>query len=284
MNFIALDVETANSDLSSICQIGVAVFRNGVIANKWVSLVDPEDYFDSINESIHGITAEMVQGQPRFNQIVGQLHQFLSGQIVVSHSAFDRNAVRLVHKRYNIELPGITWLDSAKVVRRTWPQFSRSGYGLSSVCNFLRITFEHHDAGEDARAAGEILIRAIEESGISIDDWSIRSSQPIDPTATPVKITREGNPDGILSGEKIVFTGALSMPRHEAADLASRFGCEVLPGVSKKTTLLVVGDQDVARLNGKDKSSKHLKAEALIQEGVNIRILRESDFISLMHE
>ncbi|MFK7852008.1 MAG: BRCT domain-containing protein [Akkermansiaceae bacterium] len=80
----------------------------------------------------------------------------------------------------------------------------------------------------------------------------------------------------------MVFTGALSMPRREAADVAAQAGCEVISGVTKKTTLLVVADQDVSKLNGKTKSSKHLKAEALIQKGTKIRILRESDFISLV--
>jgi len=46
MDFVALDVETANADLSSICQIGIATFRDGKLADSYVSLVDPDDYFD----------------------------------------------------------------------------------------------------------------------------------------------------------------------------------------------------------------------------------------------
>ena len=72
------------------------------------------------------------------------------------------------------------------------------------------------------------------------------------------------------------------MRRREAADAAAQAGCEVISGVTKKTTLLVVGDQDITKLNGKSKSTKHLKAENLILKGSKIRILRESDFISLV--
>ena len=282
MTFIAIDVETANADLSSICQIGIAKFINGTLADKWVSLIDPEDDFDAINESIHGITAKMVEGQPTFREMSDQLRQHLSGNIVVSHTAFDRTAIRLAHERSGLPTPELTWLDSAKVVRRTWEQFATSGYGLASVAEYLGISFHHHDAGEGARAVGEILIRAIEASGIPIGEWPRRAGQPIDPLSESGKISRDGNPDGVLYGEKIVFTGALSMPRREAADFAAQAGCEVIPGVTKKTTLLVVGDQDVAKLNGKSKSAKHLKAEVLIQMGEKIRILRESDFISLV--
>jgi DNA polymerase III subunit epsilon len=59
VNFVVLDVETANPDLSSICQIGVATFRNGAIHNKWQSLINPQE-FQAINISIHGIDEKAV--------------------------------------------------------------------------------------------------------------------------------------------------------------------------------------------------------------------------------
>jgi len=68
------------------------------------------------------------------------------------------------------------------------------------------------------------------------------------------------------------------MLRAEAADAASAAGCEVDSGVTSRTTLLVVGDQDIRRLAGHEKSSKHRKAEELISEGQKIRIIGESDF------
>ena len=89
---------------------------------------------------------------------------------------------------------------------------------------------------------------------------------------------RDGNTDGPLFGEVLVFTGTLSMPRRMAADCAADAGCRVDGGVTKLTTLLVVGDEDVRRLAGHDKSSKHRKAEALIAAGQPIRILGENDF------
>lgn len=78
-----------------------------------------------------------------------------------------------------------------------------------------------------------------------------------------------------------MFTGTLNIPRRQAADLAAHIGCEVADGVTKKTTMLVVGDQDIKRLAGHAKSTKHRKAEALILAGQAIRILRESDFQQL---
>ena len=119
---------------------------------------------------------------------------------------------------------------------------------------------------------------------MDVESWLKRVRQPIDPTcvSSGLAIERDGNPEGELYGEVAVFTGALEIPRSEAADLAASIGCTVAAGVTKRTSLLIVGDQDVSKLAGKGKSSKHLKAEQLIREGQRIRIIRESDFIELV--
>ena len=43
MQFVAIDVETANADMGSICQVGLAKFVDGKVAEEWCTLVDPED-------------------------------------------------------------------------------------------------------------------------------------------------------------------------------------------------------------------------------------------------
>jgi DNA polymerase-3 subunit epsilon len=93
---------------------------------------------------------------------------------------------------------------------------------------------------------------------------------------------QEGNTEGPLVGEVAVFTGTLSIPRWEVAKLAASAGCSVSNSVNKATTLLVVGDQDIRRLAGHEKSSKYRKAEDLIAIGHPIRILGESDFRCLV--
>jgi DNA polymerase-3 subunit epsilon len=112
---------------------------------------------------------------------------------------------------------------------------------------------------------------------LTIDQWLERVKQPIDPS-TALPITRDANPDGPLYGEILVFTGALSMSRRQAADAASVAGCEVADRLTRHTTLLVVGDQDIRKLAGHEKSSKHRRAEELIAKGQGIRIISESDF------
>jgi DNA polymerase-3 subunit epsilon len=85
----------------------------------------------------------------------------------------------------------------------------------------------------------------------------------------------------MLHGEVLVFTGSLSEARQFAADRAGAAGCTVDDGVTKHTTILVVGNQDIRVLAGKTKSNKHLKAEALIAKGQQLRIITERDFMEV---
>jgi DNA polymerase III subunit epsilon len=276
MEFQAVDVETANADLSSICSVGIATFRDAALTETWKSLVNPNDLFDPLNVSIHGIDEEAVQGAPTWLEVFPEINLRLQGRIVVSHTPFDRVAIAKACECSTLVGCDCTWLDSARVVRRAWPEFSRSGYGLSNVAAHLRITYQAHDALEDARCAGLILLHAVAKTGIFPDQWVNRVKQPIDPSGQ--LHTRDGNPDGDLFGEVLVFTGTLSIPRSEAANLASAAGCRVEGGVTKRTTMLVVGDQDLRKLAGHVKSAKQLKAEELTANGQKIRVLGESDF------
>jgi DNA polymerase III subunit epsilon len=283
VQFVSIDVETSNANMASICQIGMAKFVDGLLVEEWVSVLDPQDYFDPIHVSIHGIDAAAVQGKPTFIDVIDNLRYFLEGAVCVSHTHFDRVSMQRAFAKHQIPTFEMNWLDSAKVARRTWSDVAKKGYGLANLCEKIGYKFKHHDALEDAKAAGHVLLAALKESQLDIEGWTRKVTHPINPGSSyhDKVVNLTGNPDGELAGEVIVFTGSLDIPRHEAAALAASIGCSVIETVTSKTTLLVVGDQDIARLAGKEKSSKHLKAELLMAKGQPIRILQESDFREL---
>lgn len=207
MNFVAIDVETANADMASICQIGLAKVENGTLSEEWKTYVDPEDYFDGINVDIHGIDESVVKGAPTFPDLSDTLRAYVEGSVVVCHTHFDRVALHQAAQRYGVTAPECTWLDSAQVARRTWKECARRGYGLYDVCRMLGHDFKQHDALEDAKAAAPILLAAVRESGLDVEGWLRRVRQPIDPTArgSGAAIRREGNTEGALYGEVVVF-------------------------------------------------------------------------------
>lgn len=283
--YFALDVETANWDQASICQIGVAQVVDGAIIKEYNWMIDPEDWFDPFNVSIHGIEATQVQGCKTYDQVHPELQELLDGEIGIHHTAFDKVALSLVTEKYEVASLDIQWVDSARVVRRVFEEFRRSGYGLANMAQHLGFQFEHHDALEDAKATVRIMEACLVKSKTGIEEWLTRQFKRANRTGISGFEFQgaEGNPEGRLYGEQAVFTGALSMTRTDAAAIAAQEGITVQKGVNKDTTMLVVGIQEPERLKqGESKSSKHLKAEAKIAKGQDIRILTETDFMSLL--
>ncbi|MCC0041021.1 MAG: transposase [Rhodobiaceae bacterium] len=276
-DFLAVDVETANADYSSICQIGVVLYVDGREHGSWCSLVDPVGHFDPFNVSIHGIREDHVRGMPRFSEFHSRLDALFRDRIVIHHGHFDRTAFSRCYDAFGLRPIECEWLDSTKIIRRTWKKYSRRGYGLENLARDFALDFKHHDALEDARAAGTIVMKAVSETGISVGDWLGQVQLPIAAQAGN-SLKREGQRDAPFFGESIVFTGQLGLSKTELADIAQKLGYSVTPGVTRKTTCLCVGTQDLSTLAGHSKSAKHRKAESLIEQGHEIQILSEDDF------
>lgn len=206
--FFALDVETANHDRGSICQVGVACVRPDDSIETWVTLVNPRTHHWVFSE-LHGITGSMVQGAPTIEAVIDTLDGVLSGHTVYQHSGFDRSAMRAACEGLGLAEPAWNWCDSVSVARRAWPELKgNGGHGLASLKAHLGLRFEHHDAGEDARAAAEVVLLA--ERGVSgtaedvdvLDDGDIErhaKRHPVDRHAKKT-VALANTPPSALSG------------------------------------------------------------------------------------
>ena len=91
------------------------------------------------------------------------------------------------------------------------------------------------------------------------------------------------NPEHPLYGMNVCFTGALSRySRRDAAQAVVNAGGDFTDSITKRTDLLVVGAQDLAKLNGHDQSSKMRKAADMASQGHSIEIIDESEFYQLL--
>ena len=158
--FFALDVETANRDRASICQIGVACVHTDHRISTWATYVDPQTS-DWSCTGIHGITGRTVIGAPLFHQVLPLLTDVLAERTIYQHSGFDRSAMTRASLAAGIKMPEWQWQDSVIVARKAWPHLrGQGGHGLANLKHFLGLQFNHHDAGEDARAAAEVVLHA----------------------------------------------------------------------------------------------------------------------------
>ena len=264
-DFVVVDVETACSNVSSICQVGIVGFRDGVEIFEYETLVDPLDRFSSFNIRFHGITGDHVVGAPTFADIHGILDAHLGGRVTVAHSYFDKGALGAacrIHGRASIET---TWLDSVRVAKRAWPELS--SHRLNVLTKFLGVRHKHHDALSDARAAGMVIIRAIEHTGIDLAGWlaPMRSRSGPAPKAAPT---------GPLKGQRIAILGA---PRDgELGWRLAAEGARVVASVGTTTTMLVISeDQPFGRFF--TAHADHRRAEEIRRSGASIEIVMEAE-------
>ena len=265
VDFVVVDVETACSRVSSICQIGIVGFRDGQEVFAYETLIDPCDDFSPFNMRVHGISCDHIVGKPTFGHIHEAVDRHLGGRVTVAHSFFDKGALAAacrVHARPMIET---TWLDSVRVAKRAWPELP--SHRLNVLTKFLGVRHKHHDALSDARAAGMVIVRAIEHTGIDLAGWLRPESSRSGPAPKPAA-------EGPLIGHKVAILGA---PRDSllAHRLAGQ-GARVVASVGTTTTMLVISkDQPYGRFV--HASPAYRKAEELRQFGSKLKIVAEDD-------
>jgi len=185
--FFALDVETANGDRGSICQIGIACVRPDNSIETWVTYVNPQTSTWAFTY-IHGINARKVAHAPTFDQIFPMLQDFLGEKVVYQHSKFDQSAISAACRTHGLENVSWEWRDSVLVAREAWPELKdNGGHGLASLKSHLSLQFQHHDAGEDARASAEVVLLAERVIGRQVES-SVPVQSPCE-TETAVQTT-----------------------------------------------------------------------------------------------
>lgn len=173
MRFTALDFETANSFVGSICAVGLAVVEDDTIIERKYWLVRPHgnhDYFDPFNIWIHGITPDMVKDAPAWDSLyVSEILPRISGTVVAAHNAaFDMSALRHVLDVYGMEYPTTRYICTCKAARKTWEDLEN--HKLDTVSSHLHFEFQHHNAQEDALACANILLAVQREKNVSSVD------------------------------------------------------------------------------------------------------------------
>lgn len=171
MNFVAIDFETANRYPNSACSVGMVRVENLKITEEYYTLIKPPKMvFDPMNIQIHGIRPKDVVNQPQFDAIwETEILPFMKGLPLVAHNAsFDMRVLRALITDYDLHQPSIRYACTVTGARKTYDCLSN--HRLSTVSEHLGISLNHHQALDDARACGKIMIDIFEKSGCSSFD------------------------------------------------------------------------------------------------------------------
>lgn len=167
MDFTAIDFETATSKSTSICSMGICVVKNDEIVERKGIYIRPEPLeFNSYNIKIHGITPEMVENAPTFEQCWDEIRPYLENKLIVAHNAmFDIGALCATLDYYNIPYPPFRYLCTVKLSQAAYPELP--SHKLNNLCDALDVKFSHHQAYDDAYACAEVLLNIEDDCNVS---------------------------------------------------------------------------------------------------------------------
>lgn len=292
-DFVAIDFETANEKRRSACSIGLVRFVNGVVAERYSTLLRPHDtvnYFNPVNTWVHGLTAADVANAPQWGDVAADVAEFIADAPLVAHNmAFDGYVLTDLSELYgttNLQNRKFCTLRLARRILAT--ELQRKSLNNVYGYYFPGETFAHHEATADAEACGRVFARMQQDYSYaeleelcpvpgtrrSSDGPSAASKQ----TAAEL-IAKYGTNKEALLGERVAITGTLmSGQRAAIQELITATGGIPENTLTKHTTLLVVGIPDPKKWSeGSSASRKLVKASQLRENGSPLEVITEEE-------
>ncbi len=158
MNFIAIDFETANSNRSSACSMGVAIVENGKLIETEHIFINPvPDYYDRFNTSLHGIDDSHTHDKKTFKQQWNDFKKYFDNQTVIAHNAaFDLSVLRYCLDASRLKYPDLEYHCTCRLSQVT---LDLPSHTLADVSKHFKIKLKHHNAESDAKAAALIALK-----------------------------------------------------------------------------------------------------------------------------
>jgi DNA polymerase III subunit epsilon len=205
-----IDVETSGFRPGQARVISLAVLgldADGRVEQSVVSLLNPG--VDPGPTHVHGLTSTMLEDQPQFSDIVGDVVEVLRGRTLVAHNvAFDYAFLAAEAELANAELPVDSVMCTVELARRL--DLGIDNLRLETLAAHWGVTQERpHDAFDDALVLTGVLASALDRAR-ERDVWL-----PVHP------VTRRRWPNGRVTHDEL----------RPLKVLASRMPCRYLnPG------------------------------------------------------
>ncbi|HSC31083.1 MAG TPA: 3'-5' exonuclease [Gemmatimonadaceae bacterium] len=167
LSWVVVDTETTGMRAwhgDRITEVAAVVVRNGVVCERFETLVNPERPIPRMITALTHIDAAMVRTAPVFGDVCDELLRMLEGHVFVAHNVeFDWRflSAELVRARGR-RLVGRK-LCTVRLARRVLP-YLRSRR-LDSLARYYDIEItDRHRAGGDAHATAHVLLRLLDQA------------------------------------------------------------------------------------------------------------------------
>ncbi|WP_329548418.1 DEDDh family exonuclease [Streptomyces sp. NBC_01356] len=269
--YAVVDVETTGLARDDRI-ISAAVYRldaRGEVEDHWYTMVNPER--DPGPVWIHGLTSDVLEGAPLFQDIAEEFAARLADRVLVAHNAvFDWSMIAREYARAEREAPvrqRLCTIALSKELGLPLPNHKLA----SLAAHFGVVQQRAHHALDDARVLAEAFrpsLRAAADRGVRLPllecrpltEWSSAPSigrqqsggypsgswrpsrkRPACPYPNPGRY-EEDKP--LKQGMRIAFSGDTSVDRELLEDRAVEAGLHVATSLSRLTSLLVTNDPD----------------------------------------
>lgn len=161
-DFAAIDFETANEQLTSVCSIGIVIVKGGKITDKFYSLIQPEpNYYLYANSKIHGLSYEDTIDADVFSNVWKKVEPLVEGLPFVAHNkGFDESCLKAVFRMYQMDYPDYVFYCTLAESRRQLHYLpNHQLHTVAEDCGY--ILTNHHHALADAEACAVIALQLL---------------------------------------------------------------------------------------------------------------------------
>ena len=300
LNFALIRIECCNQYKDTPCRVALVGVKNSEIVEQKEFFIDPLDAeFDFMTSST---TLEDLRGRGSFAEQFPALLDFIKQYPVLVSTAdgYDADVLYNAITLHKVACGSLPYMTAKNVLRRAYDSYS---YQFDYLCDEMGVSVDGITPMDFAIAWCQLLIKACadkefedllmfaEENRIVVGSISSQGYERCHikriykPKKKEVTEYDPANFDEThpFFDRNVVFTGKLTyFLREDAEYYVERIGGHCSSGLTKATSYLVVGVQSPSQVGPDGLSAKQKKAIKYREEGMEIELLNETDFIDIM--